>query len=68
VTSTTGGPSSTADPGDETTTTGDEVAGGSDESLPYTGAGDMTMGGMAGLLVAAGILILLLFRGKSDTE
>jgi hypothetical protein len=67
VTSTTG-PGTTGDSGEETTTSGDEVAGGSEGSLPYTGVGDMTMGGMAGLLVAAGILILLLFRGKSDSE
>ena len=45
--------STTGDPGEETTTTGDDVAGGSESTLPYTGAGDMTMGGLAGLLVSA---------------
>jgi LPXTG-motif cell wall-anchored protein len=68
VTSTTRDPSTTVDPGEETTTTSEEVAGGSEDTLPYTGAGDMTMGGMAGMLMAAGIGILLLFRRKSDSE
>jgi LPXTG-motif cell wall-anchored protein len=58
----------TGDPGEETTTTGGEVAGGSASTLPYTGAGDMTMGGLAGMLVAAGILLLLLTRKRSGAE
>jgi LPXTG-motif cell wall-anchored protein len=67
VTSTTG-PGATGDPGEETTTTGDEVAGGSEGTLPYTGAGDMSMAGLAGMLVAAGIVLLLITRKRSGAE
>jgi LPXTG-motif cell wall-anchored protein len=68
-TSTTGEGGGTGDPGDTTTTASDDVEGGASEStLPYTGAGDMTTGGMAGLLVGAGIVLLLFARRKSDAE
>jgi LPXTG-motif cell wall-anchored protein len=44
------------------------VAGGSEGTLPYTGVGDMTTGGLAGMLVAAGIVLLLITRKRSGAE
>jgi LPXTG-motif cell wall-anchored protein len=68
VTTTTSETRGTDEPGEKTTTTADEVAGGSDDTLPHTGVGDMTMGGLAGILITGGILLLLLAGRKSDTE
>jgi LPXTG-motif cell wall-anchored protein len=69
ATTTTAEGGGTGDPGETTTTGDDDVEGGASEStLPYTGAGDMTTGGMAGLLVGAGIVLLLFARRKSDAE
>lgn len=55
------------DPGEETTTT-DEVGGGSESTLPYTGVGDMTMGGLAGIVLASGLVLLLLVRRRSSED
>jgi LPXTG-motif cell wall-anchored protein len=58
----------TLDPGQETSTSGDEVAGTSDESLPYTGAGQVSLGGLGGLLLGAGVILLLLVRRRSPED
>ena len=58
----------TLDPGQETTTSEDEVAGASDESLPYTGAGQVSLGGLGGLLLGAGVILLLLVRRRSRED
>lgn len=55
----------TLDPTQETSTTGDEVAGASDETLPRTGSGQMSLSGLAGLSLAAGAILLLLVRRRS---
>jgi len=57
----------TLDPSQETSTTGDEVAGGSDE-LPYTGTGQVSLGGLGGLLLGAGAILLLLVRRRSRED
>jgi len=62
------GSEGTLDPSQEPSTTGDEVAGGSDETLPYTGTGQVSLSGLAGLLVAAGAILLLLVRRRSRED
>jgi LPXTG-motif cell wall-anchored protein len=57
----------TLDPSQESSTTGDEVAGGSDE-LPYTGPGEVSLGGLGGLLLGAGAILLLLVRRRSRED
>ena len=56
------------DPDQVTSTTGDEVAGASDESLPYTGSGNASISGLAGMLVAAGVILLFLVRRRSRED
>ena len=56
----------TLDPSQEASTTGDEVAGGSDETLPVTGTGQVTLSGLAGMLVGAGAILLLLVRRSRE--
>ena len=58
----------TLDPSQETSTTGDEVAGGSDETLPRTGTGQVSLSGLAGLSLAAGAILLLLVRRQSRED
>jgi len=58
----------TLDPTQETSTTGDEVGGVSDETLPRTGAGQMSLSGLAGLLLGAGAILLLLIRRRSRED
>jgi LPXTG-motif cell wall-anchored protein len=58
----------TLDPSQESSTTGDEVAGGSDETLPVTGTGQVTLSGLAGMLLGAGAILLLLVRRRSRED
>jgi len=58
----------TLDTSQETSTSGDEVAGASDESLPHTGAGQVSLGGLGGLLLGAGVILLLLVRRRSRED
>jgi LPXTG-motif cell wall-anchored protein len=57
----------TGDPGDETTTTA-AVGAGSDTTLPYTGVGDMSLGGLAAILLVSGTVLLLLARRRSSED
>ena len=54
--------------GDLTTTTGAGVAGGSDETLPTTGRGNISLLGLAGMTVAGGIVLLALARRRPDSD
>ena len=69
VTTTPGGEGEgTLDPTQETSTTGDEVAGASDETLPRTGTGQMSLSGLAALSLLAGATLLLLVRRRSRED
>lgn len=54
--------------GDLTTTTEGDVAGGSDETLPRTGRGNMSLLGLAGMALMGGFFLLALARRRPDSD
>ncbi|MGH8952523.1 MAG: LPXTG cell wall anchor domain-containing protein [Acidimicrobiia bacterium] len=52
----------------QTSTTGADIAGGSDETLPTTGRGNISLLGLAGMTVVGGIILLALARRRPDSD